>query len=233
MNRTLTRVLLFGSGISAGVAMTIGVNRFYESTSQTQNIKPKLESIHLKTALYTKGDPILGKSSAPLTIIVFSDYECPYCKRFHDKVLPKLKKDYIDRGVVRLIHKDLPLPFHSNADLSARVARCSVDNQKYWITYSELFKAQDCLSCLGPTKIAEKFHRGNEATFKSCINSKKTQAAILSNISEAQLNNIKGTPTFVIGMTEEGMQGGKVIEGAIPWSVLKQEVENILSKHTP
>ena len=221
---------MFSSGVIAGVALTIGANRFSKSTGDTTDSQRQSGPTRLKTALYTNGDPILGKSDAPLTIVVFSDYECPYCKRFHDEVLPKLKKEYIDQGIVRLVHKDLPLPFHMNADLSARVARCSADNQKYWMIYSALFKGQDCLSCLGPKKIAQNFSTGTESMLDECIRSKKTSLAISSNISEAQLNNIRGTPTFVIGKTQKERQDGKVIEGAIPWPDLKKEVESALRK---
>ena len=56
------------------------------------------------------GDPSLGSSSAPVTIVEFSDFECPYCRMFHDEILPKLRVNYIDRGLVRFVHKDLPLP---------------------------------------------------------------------------------------------------------------------------
>lgn len=230
MEQTLQRALLFSSGIIAGVALTIGSNRFYKSMDDIKNIQRQSGATRLKTALYTNGDPVLGRDDAPLTIIVFSDYECPYCKRFHDEVLPELKNEYIQKGIVRLIHKDLPLPFHINADLSARVARCSAENQEYWMIYSELFKGQDCLSCLGPTKIVEKFNTGRESTLKKCINSKKTSLAISSNISEARLNGIKGTPTFIIGKTQKNRQEGKVIEGAIPWSDFKKEVESALLK---
>ena len=66
----------------------------------------------------------MGSNDAPLTIVEFSDFECPYCRLFHEEVLPSLKREYIDTGLVRFIHKDLPLPFHDQARPAAAAARC-------------------------------------------------------------------------------------------------------------
>ena len=71
----------------------------------------------LITELLLTGEPFMGSGNAPLTIVEFSDFECPYCRRFHEQVLPSLKREYIDTGLVRFIHKDLPLPFHDQAGL--------------------------------------------------------------------------------------------------------------------
>jgi hypothetical protein len=70
-------------------------------------------------------DPILGNQDAPITIIEFSDYECPFCKRSFEEMLPQLKKEYIEKGKVRLVYRDFPLSFHENAHKRAR-RRCGL-----------------------------------------------------------------------------------------------------------
>jgi len=103
------------------------------NTSAQAPKKPTTATISIKD------DPVIGSPSAPVTIVEFSDFECPYCKRFHEETLPKLKKHYINKGLVRFIHKDLPLPFHQNAHLAATAARCAHEDGKYWEAYQALF----------------------------------------------------------------------------------------------
>ena len=91
--------------------------------------------------LLLKGEPALGDASAPLTIVEFSDFECSYCRRFHEQVMPQLTSKYIDTGLVR-IHKDLPLPFHPHAMPAAAAARCAGEQNRYWVLYSSLFDQQ-------------------------------------------------------------------------------------------
>ena len=86
----------------------------------------------LTTELLVQGEPTLGLGKAPVTIVEFSDFECPYCRQFHKQVTPSLKREYIDTGLVRFIHKDLPLPFHSQAKHAAAAARCAGEQNRYW-----------------------------------------------------------------------------------------------------
>ena len=97
------------------------------------------------TQAASQREPVLGDSTAPLTIVEFSDFECPCCRRFHEQVLPALKREYIDTGLVRFIHKDLPLPFHRQARPAAAAARCAGEQNRYWDLYSALFDQQTCL----------------------------------------------------------------------------------------
>ena len=74
----------------------------------------------------------LGKKDAPLVLVEFTDYQCPYCKRFHDNVFPNLKKKYIDTGRVKYVSRDLPLSFHKQARLAAVASRCAGEQGKFW-----------------------------------------------------------------------------------------------------
>ena len=70
-------------------------------------------------------------------------------------MLPSLKREYIDTGLVRFIHKDLPLPFHDQARPAAAAARCAGEQNRYWDLYSALFDQQTCLECKGVVEIAK------------------------------------------------------------------------------
>lgn len=87
-------------------------------------------------------DPVLGNANAPITIIEFSDYECPFCKRFYDQTFGQIKKDYIDTGKVKFIYRDYPLSFHPGAEPAAQAANCAGEQGKYWEMHDKIFQAQ-------------------------------------------------------------------------------------------
>ena len=171
----------------------------------------------------------MGSPTAPVTIVEFSDFECPYCKQFHNETLPKLKQHYIDKGLVRFIHKDLPLPFHQNAQLAAIAARCAQEDGKYWEAYQALFKQQNCLSCKGPLTITASTGAKKDK-LEQCSQDERVKQAVNINTSEAELNGIRATPSFVIGKSNKLIHSGKIIEGAIPWSELKLLTERALAE---
>lgn len=230
MNKYLPSLAFISLGLVLGSGLTIGYQRLINRADSIRHEYGDRRFATLQVPLKLKGDPALGDEKAPLTIVMFSDYECPYCKRFHDEVLPRLKEEYIEKGIVRLIHKDLPLPFHSTADPAARAARCSADNKEYWKVYSALFRDQGCLSCLGPSQIIQNVSTNNKSKLEDCIKSKRISLAIASNASEAALNNIKATPTFIIGPSDEEIASGEIIEGALPWPDFKVRIETALIK---
>lgn len=92
-----------------------------------------------KTKLIEGGSPILGNSSAPITILEWGDYQCTFCYRFHESTLRVLEKDYIETGKVKLVFKDFPLNGPDSV-LAAEAAYCASDQGKYWQYHNELYK---------------------------------------------------------------------------------------------
>ncbi len=93
-------------------------------------------------AVSVDDDPVLGKSDAPVTIIEFSDFQCPYCLRWWEETLPQIKQAYIDTGKVRLIYRDFPLAFHPGAEPAALAANCAHEQGKYWEMHDKIFEEQ-------------------------------------------------------------------------------------------
>ena len=87
-------------------------------------------------------DPVLGNANAPVTIIEFSDYQCPFCFSFWKQTLPQIKKDYIDTGKVKFVYRDFPLNIHAMAEPSARAANCAGEQGKYWEYHDKIFGEQ-------------------------------------------------------------------------------------------
>ncbi len=195
-----------------------------ERITQTEPSNPT----RLTFDLMVKEEPVLGQSSAPLTIVEFSDYQCPYCSQFQNSIFPKLKQEFIDQGLVRFIHKDLPLPFHNQAEESAAVARCAQRQNAFWITHQALYDQQNCLACKGPRSIAVEAGL-SEQELDQCLQDPAIPNVVRSNQSEAGLHNINATPTFVIGPTiAPERHRGLVVEGALPWPQFRRIIEDEL-----
>ena len=223
-------VVAFLAGVALGIGGTVVVERLLDQRL-AQPSKPQARPIPaLTSSLLLQGEPTLGHASAPLTIVEFSDFECSYCRRFHEQVMPQLKRDYIDTGLVRFVHKDLPLPFHPHALPAAAAARCAGEQDRYWDLYSGLFDQQNCLNCKGILAIAAE-EELNTTALKACMERESTLAVINANRSEASLHNISATPTFIIGPTRSNDSlDGQIIEGAVPWDTFKSTIEKALHR---
>src|SRR3989338_5451600 len=85
-----------------------------------------------KVKVRSDGPYWLGKADAPVTVVEFTDYQCPFCRRFHQSAFEEIKKNYIDTGKVRFVSRDLPLDIHANAARAAHAARCAGEQGKFW-----------------------------------------------------------------------------------------------------
>ena len=193
-------VIGFLSGVALGIGSTVIVQKLQGQHLAPSNERQAGQIPALKSPLLLQGEPALGDSRAPLTIVEFSDFECSYCRRFHEQVMPQLTSEYIDTGLVRFVHKDLPLPFHPHAMPAAAAARCAGEQNRYWDMYSRLFEQQNCLDCKGVMAIAAE-EELDSAALQACMERTSTVALINANRSEASLH-ISATPTFVIGPTQ-------------------------------
>ena len=235
MSRQRIRVLKAAAWLALGLGIGSGGTHLLTRWGSTSPPLPNAQAERkpppkaaLITELLLKGEPALGSSNAPLTIVEFCDFECPYCRRFHEQVLPSLKREYIDKGLVRFIHKDLPLPFHRQAKPAAAAARCAGEQNRYWDLYGALFNQQTCLECKGVVGIAEEL-RLDTTALQACMQREATETLIKANLSEAKLHNIRATPTFVIGPSrEDGKHRGEIIEGAVPWPQFKALIDQEL-----
>ena len=167
--------------------------------------------------------PILGSKTAPVTIVEFSDYQCPFCERHFTQTYPLIQKEYIDTGKVKLAFKDFPLSFHENAEKSAEAARCVRDqkgDEGYWQMHDKLFSNQATLSVDNYKKWARELGV-NGAAFDTCLDTGKFAKAIAADIAYGSTVGIQGTPGFFIN--------GQLISGAQPYSVFKAAIDQALS----
>ena len=180
-----------------------------------------------------KGDAIyvLGKSDAPLTMVEFTDYQCPYCGRFETTTFPEIKKNFIDTGKLRLILRDLPLgDMHPFALKAAQSVHCAGDQGKYWEMKELVFKNQNKIDVDSLAGYAKDLALNGD-TFKNCMADGKHLKEIGDEAKYAQSLGITGTPTFILGKTAGDTVEGRVIVGAQPLAVFEAAINEMLGKH--
>src|SRR5260370_26860643 len=170
----------------------------------------------------------LGRDDAPVTVVEFADYQCPFCRKFHSDTFVELKKNYIDTGKVRFVSRDLPLDFHPNAPGSALAVHCTGAQHKF-LQMRELMVANAAdLTPDSLLKYGEKVSLDMPA-FRSCLNDKKYNTAIQKDVADAGTLGISGTPSFVVGKTAKDQIDGVRIVGAVPYSVFETAIKNQLN----
>ncbi len=176
--------------------------------------------------LKLEGAEMLGSKDAPLTIVEFTDYQCPFCQRFFLTTFPELKKSYIDTGKVRFYSRDMPLDFHANAMRAAQAARCAADQKQFWTLRDIMGAHPDKLDMASLVSYASDL-KMDVPKFRGCVESEKYKNAVQSDVMEAMKIGATGTPSFVIGKsTPEGVDGELMI-GAMPYGMFDDKLKNL------
>ncbi len=167
-------------------------------------------------------DPFLGDKNAPVTMIEWSDYECPFCARFYQQTLPQIKSEYIDTGKVKLVYRDFPLGFHQQAEPAALAANCAGEQGKYFEYHDKIFNAGGAAgkSSADYKKWAQELSL-NVAKWEACLSDPAQKQEIQKDLADGSAVGVSGTPGFIIN--------GKLISGAQPFSVFQQVIEAELS----
>ncbi len=172
----------------------------------------------VQTFEITRDNHIRGDFNAPVTLVEFSDFECPYCAR-HYPTLEKILNDYPDK--VRLVYKHFPLPFHANSQKAAESSECADEQGKFWEYHDKLFEnlAGNGYS-LSNFKQWAKDLGLDSGKFNACLDSGKYAQKVKADLSEGQQKGVQGTPaTFV---------NGQLISGALPYTAFKSAIDNLL-----
>jgi|SRR3989344_4704172 len=211
-----------GNGTTTGTTQVVQQQPTQQAPTDTQPTQPSRVQVSLDD------DTVLGQASAPLTVIEFSDYQCPFCQRAFGDAVAGIKKDYVDTGKVKFVLRDFPLNFHQNAQKAAEAAECAGDQNKYWEMHDKLFeKGQSDGTGLNVADLKNyaKELGLNTATFDSCLDSNKYKTEVEKDFNDGQAAGVSGTPTFFIGSDSKGYT--KIV-GAQPYAVIKQAIEQEL-----
>jgi protein-disulfide isomerase len=162
--------------------------------------------------------PSKGPPSAPITIVEFSDYQCPYCSKAESTV-----RELLDAypGKIRLVYRDYPLPMHPDAPKASEAALCADDQGKYWQMHDRLFANQDKLS-VTDVKSAARDLGLDGAKFDKCLDSGEKAKAVEANRKAGDEAGVSGTPAFFIN--------GRLLSGAQPLSAFRAIVDEELAR---
>lgn len=174
--------------------------------------------------------PALGKGNAKITIVEFSDLQCLFCRRFWSDTLPQLKKDYIDKGLVKFVYRHYPLPatLHPAAQDLAEASECANDQGKFWEFHDEAYKQQAAKGegtiTITPDDISGYASTLNldMANFNDCFSNKKLTKKVAEDLADGQKVNVSSTPTFFIN--------GQIVVGALPFASFKTIIDEQLKK---
>jgi protein-disulfide isomerase len=181
--------------------------------------EPAGPEVDTKVWPVSAGDsPAKGPKNAPITVVVFSDFQCPFCSRV-EPTLTKLDSDY--PGKIRFVWKNFPLSFHQNAKPAAMAALAAGEQGKFWEMHDKLFANQTALDRASLEKYAGELHL-DLGKFKAALDSNKYEAQIAADMKEGSAADVSGTPASFIN--------GRKIGGAYPYDTFKKIVDQELSK---
>jgi len=179
-------------------------------------------------------DPVKGNPDAPITIVEFSDFQCPFCAKFHSTTLPQLEANYIDSGKVKFVYRDFPIQsIHPNAVPAAFAAECADEQGMFWEYHDLVFENQKKWQGLSGSVMIDTFEQYalelglNTSDFNTCFESGKYVDEVTKDLQDGASYGITGTPGFFIGNDELGYV--KII-GAQPYAVFQQVIEDQIAR---
>jgi protein-disulfide isomerase len=156
------------------------------------------------------GEPVKGSVDAPVTIVEFSDFECPFCAQFYRATYPQLQ-ELIDQGEVRLVFKNFPLTqSHPNAMDAAIAGECAYEQDSFWEYHDRIFQNQNQLGSLDYVSLAGELGL-DEEQFATCMNAPGTESEVREDMQEGRDAGITGTPGFLVGRTSAQFRGERLV----------------------
>ncbi len=212
-----TKVQYLEKGQGTGTTVTADAGQ--DNGQPTLAEKVDVKSGHL---------PVLGNKDAKVTVVEFSDFQCPFCKSLFDDSLSQLKKDYIDTGKIAFYYRHFPLTaIHPNAQKAAEAAECANEQGSFWQYHDQLFTNQADWESLSSALAVDKFAEIatsiglNGASLKSCVDSDKYAAKVEEDVNDGSAAGLSGTPTTFVN--------GYSIVGAVPYSQIKAKIDEELA----
>lgn len=173
-------------------------------------------------------DAVLGNADAPVTIIEFSDFQCPFCRKFYKETLPQIKRDYLLTGKAKLVYRDFPLPFHQGATPAAEGAECARAQGKFWEMHDVIFDEQEKQGSGTVQFTADDVKKWaakiglNTLKFNQCLDSEKYKQEVEKDIADGSAAGVSGTPAVFIN--------GRLVVGAQPFAAFKAIIDEELKK---
>jgi len=215
---TISLVVVFAIGLVGGIALS-GYLSNTDSSPQ-----PKTGG---RIQVSLDDDAILGDANAKVVVVEFSDFQCPFCRRFYTQTLSQLKEEYVSTGKIKFVYRDFPLSsIHPAAEKSAEASECAEEQGKFWEYHDKIFMEQDKLGQGTIEYGIEELKKWaseiglDENKFNQCLDSGKYTSLIQEDTSASSALGVQSTPTFLIN--------GQAVVGAQPFEVFKQTIDPLL-----
>jgi len=177
---------------------------------------------------FDRGGYSLGKSNAPLVMVEYTDYECPFCRQFHMNTFDQIRRTYVDSGKVMYVSRDFPLDMHKNAPRAAVAGRCAAEQGKFWELRHAMIANADKLGAEQIVGYAKEL-KLDIAKFRPCMLSNRFKKSIDEDMDEGRSIGIGGTPSFVIGRMVNGKLEGVRMVGAMPYINFAAKLDEMLA----
>ncbi len=200
------------------IAFIIGLGAGYLLWGQVPTAVSENTNGIQRVTVSTKGEPSLGPADAPITIVEFSDYQCPYCQKWYKEVFAQLLASYPNQ--IRFVYRDLPLPMHSEAVPAAEAADCAGEQGAYWKFHDALFSGQETLGRSAYEQFAANLGL-DTAAFTTCLDDHRYRSRVETDASDAAHLGLTGTPSFYIN--------GRILIGALPLESFKTIIDEELA----
>ncbi len=207
------------------------------------SIRPVAQVVSVDPGTHPNADDnSIGDPNAPIVVEEFSDFQCPFCERFHEETEPLLRQYYIDTGKVRFVYRSMGNWLSGNigggkteSQDAALAAYCAGEQNKFWEMHAHLFAnvlGEDAGSFTEQRNkaIAEQVEGLDMDQFNSCYDSGKYEDRVQQDMADGQAAGINGTPGFIITYTVNGETRTRSIDGAQPFNVFQQELEAALAE---
>lgn len=166
-------------------------------------------------------EPTLGSKDAKVTIVEYSDFQCPFCERFVTQSFPQIKTDYIDTGKVKLVFRQFPLSFHPFAQKAAEASLCADEQGKFWDYHDKLFANQQKITVPDLKQYAADL-KLDTTKFNDCLDNNKMADKVKQQSTSGGSYGVSGTPSFFVN--------GNLFVGAQPFAAFKQKIDAELAK---
>jgi protein-disulfide isomerase len=178
--------------------------------------------------LLTRADKarIMGSDSAKLWLVESSDFQCPYCRQWHDETWEQVNKEYVATGKVRFAFINHPMPFHPFAIPAAEAAMCAAEQDKFWPMHDALYATQDNWTKKPAAPVFDSLATAfklDMTAWRNCVSTHHTRPMIDSDLMRSKQGGVNGTPSFFIGQQ-------MAMEGAQPFSQFKKALDSALAK---
>ena len=224
----MRQLLLLAAALAACRPSDGGSRSTPSSTSAAGGTPAAISDSAATDALLRRADAgrIQGSPNAPVWLVEISDFQCPYCKQWHDEIYPALKREYIDRGIVRMAYVHLPLSIHPNAPAAAEASLCAASENGFWPVHDRIFATQQAWQGLrDPAPYFDSLVVASgvdAARFRACMRSGAMQRVVSGDRQRAAAAGVRSTPVFFIG--------DEPIEGLAPRDAYRQAIERARAK---